>query len=243
MKTFSLVIPAYNEEKNLSILLDKTIKASRDAGFTESTFELIIVENGSRDKSFEVLTKLISDNIWEKWITVVRVPENRGYGHGIMAGLTKANGDVVGWTHADLQCDPKNAFTAYSLLQEQSNAQVLIKGCRQGRAWQERLVSRVFETVARLILGLRTGEINAQPKIFPRALLDKMTDPPSTFALDVYLLYVAQKAGYQSLSFNVHFPPRIHGVSHWAANFAGRYKTIWGIILYMWKLARTKGRA
>jgi glycosyltransferase involved in cell wall biosynthesis len=243
MTKFSLVIPAYNEEKNLPQLLERTMTAAREAGMNGDTFTLLLVENGSRDRSLEVMRQLIEKNGWEKMIRIVQVRENRGYGFGIMSGLREADGDIVGWTHADLQCDPGNAFIAYKLLMEQKDRKVLVKGTRLGRAPQERFISRVFEITARLILGLKTGEINAQPKVFDRGLLQSLDNPPLNFALDVYLLYKAQKQGYISLSFEVVFPPRIHGVSNWAVGFAGRYKTIWGIIRYMWTLARTEGRA
>jgi glycosyltransferase involved in cell wall biosynthesis len=240
---FSLVIPAYNEEKNLPTLLERTMAAASDAGMTSDDFTLYLVENGSRDRSRDVIERLIQENGWQPSIRVIAVKENRGYGFGIMAGLRETDGDVVGWTHADLQCDPANAFVAFKLLAEQGGRKVLVKGTRVGRAWPERLVSRVFEILSRVILGLKTGEINAQPKVFDRHLLQSLDNPPFHFGLDVYLLYKAQKQGYKTLSFEVFFPPRQHGVSNWAVGFAGRYKTIWGMIRYMWNLAKSEGRA
>jgi glycosyltransferase involved in cell wall biosynthesis len=243
MKKFSLVIPSYNEEKNIPLLIERTIAAAKDAGFDENTFSLVLVENGSQDQSYKIMCDTIEKNKWQGFVQIIQIVENRGYGHGIMTGLHATRAEIIGWTHADLQCDPKNAFIAYELCATAAPAKVLIKGTRTGRARADRFVSRVFESIAYLLLGLKFREINAQPKIFPSELLKSLTHPPHSFALDLYLLYVAQKMSYKSLSIEVEFPPRIHGVSHWAANFAGRYKTIWGIILYMWKLRRSEGRA
>jgi glycosyltransferase involved in cell wall biosynthesis len=242
MKSFSLVIPAYNEAKNLPLLLQKTLRAAKDFGFSENDFSLILIENGSRDNSLQVIEQETVKNQWTKQVRVVRIENNQGYGHGLYAGLQQAHGEVVGWTHADLQCDPKNAFIAYKLYCEQKNERTLIKGTRSGRLLRDRMVSFVFETLARLILGLKVSEINAQPKVFPKSLLAHIEEPPSGFAFDLYVLYCAQKQGYGFVSIPVLFPPRIYGVSHWAAHFTGRYKTIWGMILYMVNLKRSKGR-
>ena len=240
MKTFNLVIPAYNEEKNIPLLLEKTLAAAKEFGFTESNFSLLLVDNGSSDNSFKVMSEWIQKNETQGLIKIIRVPVNQGYGFGIFSGLKEEQAEVVGWTHADLQCDPRNAFLAYKLLNDNKS---LVKGIRRGRAPQERLVSLVFRVLAYIILGIKTGEINAQPKVFHRDLLSALKNPPFTFAFDLYVLYCAQKQGLRIIELPVTFPPRIHGVSHWAAHFTGRYKTIWGMIIYMIEVLKTQGRA
>jgi len=243
MKKFELVIPAYNEEKNLEMLLSRVVESAAEFGFNQQNFRLLLVENGSKDRSYQVMQEVIQKHQWQDLIHIVKVEVNQGYGFGLMSGLRETQSAVVGWTHADLQCDPRNAFIGAKLLLGQKDRKILVKGVRLGRNWRDQWVSRVFETLAFLILGLRMYEMNAQPKIFTRDLLLKLKNPPKTFALDLYLLYQAQKANYLVMTFDVFFPPRIHGVSNWAAHFAGRYKTIFGMIRYMWDLVRAEGRA
>jgi glycosyltransferase involved in cell wall biosynthesis len=242
MKKFSLVIPAYNEANNLPTVIQQTLNAAQTFHFSKDDFSLILVNNGSTDNSKAVIQEELRKNDWQKWVQVIDVVENKGYGHGLWRGLQAVDSEVVGWTHADLQCDPKNAFLAYQELRDKGanfdGSALLIKGHRYGRHWRDRAVTGIFELLAQCVLGLKIKEINAQPKVFPTQLLQQLADPPPDFAFDLYVLYCAQKNGHLIQSIPVLFPPRIHGVSRWAAHFTGRYKTIWSMIRYMFKLRR-----
>ncbi len=241
MAEFELVLPCYNESKSIRTLVERAAQAAKEAGFGPDRFQLVLVENGSKDDSSRVMQELKSTPLGE-WFRIVPVTINEGYGFGLWSGLKATSARYVGWSHADQQCDPKDAFKALALLTSESNSKSLVKGTRSGRNWKDRVVSLVFETVALLILGLRCRELNAQPKVFPRELLGEVVSPPKTFAFDLYVLYRAKKNGYRFKTVPVLFPPRIHGVSNWASNFMGRYKTILGMIRYMWDLARSEGR-
>jgi len=239
MLEFELVLPCYNESKSLGALIERAVGAARAAGHTPDQFRLVLVENGSKDDSRLALEKL-SQGEWRDWFRVVPVTVNQGYGFGLWSGLKTTTAKYVGWSHADQQCDPKDAFKALQLVKADGAPKVLVKGTRSGRNWKDRVVSFVFMVIARLLLRFRFTEINAQPKVFPRELLKEITDPPFTFAFDLYVLFRAMKAGYVVREIPVLFPPRVHGVSNWAATFWGRHKTILGMIRYMWELRRTQ---
>ena len=242
MLDFQLVVPAYNESKTLTHIIERFRVAATAAGFTSSEVQLVVVENGSSDDSARVLADL-QKSADSPWFSVVNVPVNRGYGYGIQMGLRATTGRYVGWSHADMQCEPADAFRALKLLRESgTQGNSLVKGRRFGRALRERIVSRLFEFLARVILGVKVNEMNAQPKVFSRALLDQIENPPDTFAFDLYVLFRAAKSRYQVLTVDVAYPPRIHGLSNWAGHFASRYKTIFGIVRYMWALRSSEGR-
>lgn len=238
---FELVVPAYNEAKNLPLLIQRTAAAAEEAGLSFGQFQLLVVNNGSQDDSAQVLEQLKSGSLGN-WFRVVPVIKNQGYGFGLWSGLKETQAQFIGWSHADLQCDPANVFKALQVLREKPS-NTIVKGVREGRNWKDVFVSRVFESLALIILGLKIHEMNAQPKVFPRDLLKFFKNPPSTFAFDLYALYCAKKANYTVETIPVLFPPRIHGVSNWASNFLSRYKTILGIIRYMITLAQREGRA
>lgn len=242
MRKFDLVIPAYNEADNLQLLIDRVLEAATSAGYSSEEFHLVLVENGSTDNSAQVLNELLKQEKYKNWLKPVRVAQNQGYGYGIWQGLSATSAKYVGWTHADMQCDPLDTFKALDIIEKSGNPKLLIKGVRSGRNWKDCFVTKVFETLSRFILGLEANEVNAQPKVFKRDLLDEVKNPPMTFAFDLYILYVAQKNGFQIQNIDVLFPPRLHGASKWAASFLGRYKTILGMILYMWHLRRSEGR-
>lgn len=244
MIKFELVLPCYNESQSLEFLIRRARVAAEANGFQEGDFRLVMVENGSRDQSRKRFEELAQNPELSPWFKMVPIDINQGYGYGVITGLRATEAPIIGWSHADQQCDPADAFKAYALLMENLNQgrKVLVKGFREGRNWKDIFVSRVFEMLARLLLGLRVFEMNAQPKVFPRTLLAKLVDPPKTFAFDLYVLYHAQKESLPIETIPVLFPPRVHGLSNWSAHFFSRYKTIWGIICYMKSLAKHEGR-
>ncbi len=243
MIKFELVLPCYNEAKSLNYLIERAQKAALENGFQEGEFQLVMVENGSKDNSNEVFAELLKSK-WSSWFRVVTVDVNQGYGYGLMQGLKSTTAPIVGWSHADQQCDPMDAFKAYHLLKKSESRapKVFIKGIRHGRNWKDILVSRVFESLAWLILGVKIYEMNAQPKVFHSELLSHMKNPPKTFAFDLYAIFHAQKNNYYFDTVSVLFPPRVHGLSNWSSHFFSRYKTILGIIRYMISLCKTEGR-
>ena len=232
--SFSLVLPCYNEALSLPDLVGRAIACAKKRNLSPDQFQLIPVENGSTDSSRQVLQELAKGPD-AQFITPVWIDENQGYGHGILTGLKAAKTDVVGWTHADEQCDPEDAFKAWEVI-NQSDSLTFVKGKRHGRTPMERFVSAGFATFASILYLRKFSEINAQPKVFPRALLDEFIDPPKDFSLDFYALLQANKSGYKVVEIDVKFPPRPHGQSNWASTFKSRMRTISGFVGYMLRL-------
>ncbi len=244
MKQLELVLPCYNEEKSLEQLIRRAVHAANEFKITSEQFGLVLVENGSKDSSREKMKALQSTELG-KWFKIVPIDNNQGYGFGLSQGLLNTDSEFVAWSHADQQCDPMDVFKAYSLILQKPKSQqekILIKGTRFGRAIKDRIVSSVFATFARIILGLKLDEVNAQPKVFHKSLLLEIKNPPKNFAFDLYVLYQAQKKGFVFETIPVLFPPRIHGLSNWSSHFLSRYKTILGMINYMWSLMKSEGR-
>ncbi|MDC3176626.1 glycosyltransferase family 2 protein, partial [Alphaproteobacteria bacterium] len=159
---FSLVIPCYNEEGNIELLINKCYEL-----FKNNNYEVIFVENGSTDNSF----KIFKNNLKNKNnFSLLRVIQNKGIGHGIIEGLKVTKGDIIGWTHGDLQTDPSDVKKAF-VLSKKIKGDFLIKGNRvsKNRSFLELFFTfglGIFES----ILFLRNfWEINAQPNIFTRS--------------------------------------------------------------------------
>ena len=105
MHKLSIVIPCYNEASNISKLIDKLEKIQ------SNEIEIILVDNGSTDETAQLINNILVNRNFFKFITI---PKNIGYGNGIMHGVKKAIGNVISWTHADLQTDPSDVINAYS---------------------------------------------------------------------------------------------------------------------------------
>jgi glycosyltransferase involved in cell wall biosynthesis len=214
---FSLVIPCYNEAENLPLLLERCKELT-----VRSDIEVVLVDNGSTDRTAEVLQKLLPNY---PGCRSIRVEKNQGYGFGIVSGLRATEGQILGWTHADMQTDPQDAFLGLGLFEKHGD-NIFVKGRRYGRPFMDVVFTvgmSVFET---LLLARPMWDINAQPTMFPRSFFDDWETPPEDFSLDLFTYYQAQRSGLKVYRFPVRFGERAHGVSHWNVNWAAKWKFI-----------------
>lgn len=218
-KKLSVVIPCYNESRNIALILD-----SFNKHIHRTDLEIILVNNGSNDESERVLDELIPEYAFSRKL---KVQVNLGYGHGIIEGLRAAKGDYLAWTHADLQTSPADPIKALAIVESMGNpTDVFIKGSRKGRPLFDDLFTigmSIFET---LYLRSPLWDINAQPNLFHRSFLERWSNPPSDFSLDLYALYKARRHGLKIVRFPVSFPPRIHGESSWNTGLKAKWKFI-----------------
>lgn len=203
----SVVIPCYNEEKNLPHIVAKLKAILRDKSHEEC--EVLLVDNGSTDHSAQVFIEVLKDV--EENIRVVKVDKNQGYGYGILYGLSKATGTYLAWTHADLQTDPADVFKALDIYLLAPKKPVIVKGYRRNRKLSEAFFSWCMGLISSVFLKVRLTEINAQPKLFHRDFYEAIVkDAPYDFSLDLYFLFKAKKQGL-ILDFPVFFLPRLYG--------------------------------
>lgn len=226
----SVVIPFYNEEKNIPLVLQEFAELERS-----HEFELICVDDGSRDATKQVFAELERSRRYP-FVRYISYSPNGGYGHAIMTGVRAAEGDIIAWTHADLQTDPADVFRALTEYEKGAGKRI-VKGRRIKRRFADAFLTGGMSILASIVLGMRLREINAQPKLFDRAFLALLTSPPKDFSLDLYLLAVAKKNGYAILDIPVEFKKRLHGVSKSAPNFRGRLKTIWRTVKYIFRMS------
>lgn len=214
---FSLVIPCYNEAANLPLLLERCKELA-----VRPDVEVVLVDNGSTDSTTEVL-----ENLLPKYpgCRSIRVEKNQGYGFGIVSGLKAAKGEILGWTHADMQTDPQDALFGLELFGKHGD-EIFVKGRRYGRPFMDVVFTvgmSLFETV---LLTRPMWDINAQPTMFSRNFFESWIAPPDDFSLDLYAYYQAQRCGLKVYRFPVRFGERAHGVSHWNVNWAAKRKFI-----------------
>jgi len=229
----SLIIPCYNEEKNISLIFDKL----KDC-LSRNDLEVILVDNGSSDETRKEIKKYSSKY---KLVKLVIVEKNIGYGNGIYQGLITAKGEFVGWTHADLQTNPFDAICALKIIEQKGYPEkIYLKGKRYGRPIMDKLINTwgmsIFET---FILGKGLYDINAQPNIFHRSFLKLMKNPPKDFAFDLYVYYLAKKNKYFLVRFPVYFGKRIFGESKWNTGWKARIKFIKRTIKFTFELKKT----
>ncbi|MBN9225391.1 MAG: glycosyl transferase family 2 [Microbacterium sp. SCN 70-27] len=214
---FSLVIPCYNEARSLPELIARARMVAQ-----VGQGEVILVDNGSSDDTPAVMAELIGD---DDRVRTVRVDVNQGYGFGITSGLAVARADIVGWTHADLQTDPADALRILPQFQS-SDSLLFAKGKRYGRPLGDRIFTAGMSAFETVLLRTPLRDINAQPTLFHRSLLDSWDEPPTDFSLDLFAMVTARRAGFRVVRFPVLFAPRRFGSSSWNIDFAAKRRFI-----------------
>ena len=99
MTTLSVVIPAYNEENGIAEIVNRVLSIQADLErIGVDQLELLVVDDGSRDKTAEITSKISSDC---SVVRLIRHPKNKGYGAALKTGFAEANGELIGFLDAD----------------------------------------------------------------------------------------------------------------------------------------------
>lgn len=234
MTNLSIVIPCYNEQDNLPLIFERFDSAIKKM----EGIEVVFVNNGSTDNSAAVLDNLIKKFKFAR-LTVVR--KNQGYGFGILSGLNDARGEVLAWTHADMQTDPEDVLRAYELYkaQKRDRAELFVKGKRKNRRLIEAFFTFGMQVLASAALRVWLEDINAQPKLFSREFYKKYIEnrAPFDFSLDLYALYMAMK--YAAVAeIPVVFKKRLHGEAKGGGSLKTRIKLMQRTYKYIFELRK-----
>ena len=174
MTTLSVVIPAYNEENGIAEIAQRVLAVKSDlaeAGVGE--LELLVVDDGSRDKTAQVASQI-------EGVTLIRHPKNRGYGAALKTGFSKAHGELIGFLDADGTYPPEY-FP--QLCKEAINGDELIIGSRMAGADSQMPVTRrignvFFATLLTLLGHQRVTDSASGMRVFRREVLEKMYPLP-----------------------------------------------------------------
>jgi dolichol-phosphate mannosyltransferase len=137
----SLVIPCYNEEENVKVLLERVSGALAGLG---KPFEVILVDDGSTDSTPALLKEGMGKY---PWLRVLRMAKNGGQSAAFEAGFAAARGELIATIDADLQNDPEEIPRLVPLLDERKVD--MITGWRKDRQdtkfrkWQSRQANRI----------------------------------------------------------------------------------------------------
>lgn len=223
--SLSIIIPCYNEEKNIPLLIEKV------KGIDSKNIEFIFVDNGSGDQTLELLTRMTSDN---PRFHIVSVKKNIGYGNGIIQGLKASTGNVLGWIHADLQYEPSTIVDLMNYIPDNENW--FIKGLRRKRSFVDSFFTFGMSLFESFIFRAFLWDINAQPTLLPRSLYNKWMNPPIDFSLDLYSYILAIKTRANIIKVPVILYERAEGNSSWNTGMLSRLRLIKRTIGYSFKL-------
>ena len=164
----SVIIPVFNEERNIPALLDRLKKAL--AGL-EGGYEVIAVDDGSTDGSLEALKGLTG----ALDLKVIELARNYGQSTALYAGIEDSSGRYILTIDADLQNHPEDIG---KLLEKIEEGYDVVSGCRANRATSlyRRLSSRLVNLLLSRMLGRDFKDLGSGLKIFRREIFEDMAD-------------------------------------------------------------------
>ncbi len=180
----SVVIPVYNEEKNLSLLMDRLEKVMRSL---ERPYEIIFVDDGSRDRSLEILKGFVG----RPGVRVVELTRNYGQHPAVFSGFSVVRGDVVVTLDADLQNPPEEIPRLIQAIEE--GGYEVVGSVREFRrdSLFRKIPSLFVNAMTRRITGVPMTDWGCMLRVYRREVVDRMvtSQEHSTFIPALATLY------------------------------------------------------
>lgn len=190
----SIIIPLFNEENTISILLDKLISLSFPS-FINSA-EIIIVDDCSTDSSNSVVSKYIKNKNFQ--IKLISNSVNKGKGFVVRNGIKAANGDLIIIQDADLELDPNDIPKMLNALYELNidfvNGSRYLPGIvRPLPSFSRYMGNRLFTLLTSLLINVKISDVACGYKLFKKDLLDKITLKENGFGFEAELIIKAMR--------------------------------------------------
>src|SRR5439155_14836605 len=201
----SVVVPVYNEERSVALLLDEIRSALDGIG---ASWEAVFVDDGSTDGTFGALTRLHAET---EHVKVVRLRRNFGKAAALAAGFAQAQGGTIVTIDGDLQDDPAEIPRLLAKLDEGFD---LVSGWKTRRRdpWTRRLFSRVFNAAVGRITGIRLHDMNCGLKAYRAEVVRGL---PLYGELHRFIPVLAHDRGYRVAELPVNHRARAHGRSRY----------------------------
>ena len=164
----SIVIPVYNEEESLELLYNSIINNLEN---TNLNFEIIFIDDGSSDKSWNVI-KTISEK--KTNLSSIKFRKNYGKSDALDAGFKASNGKYVLTMDADLQDDPNEIYPLFKMINQDNYD--LVSGWKKKRndPLSKTIPSKFFNLVTRIFSGIKLNDFNCGIKIYKKELINSI---------------------------------------------------------------------
>ena len=198
----SVVVPVYNEEDNLPILIPQIAQVLESLG---ESYEMIFVDDGSTDKSRRILKEMASQY---SSLHIIAFKENRGLSTALFAGMKEARGKKIVTLDSDLQNDPEDIPRLLGYMDRYDMA----TGWRQKREdpWLKRISSKIANSIRNRLSGEEIQDSACTLRVFKRECIREIK---FFNGMHRFLSTLARMNGYRVIEVPVSHHPRKFGKS------------------------------
>ncbi len=210
MLKYSIVVPFHNEEENVTTLYDR-LKAVMEAVMSEGrdTFELVFVDDGSRDRTYRLLEEIAAV---DSRVLVIKLRRNFGQTSALAAGFDHAQGEFILAMDGDLQHDPLEVPSFIAKLEEGYD---VVSGWRSQRGDHlllRRIPSRAANWLMALLSGVAIHDFGTTFKAYRRDVIQSI---PLYGEMHRFIPALASWYGAAICEIPISNPKRVAGVSHY----------------------------
>lgn len=200
IKSLSVVIPAYNEEKIIKkniLLLNDILKTSCE------DYEIIVVDDGSTDNTATLLKELTFDI---KELKVLRNEMNQKLGSALRKGFSIASKELVFYTDADMPIDYSEIYRACEVL-ELSQADLIVGVRRKTKSESalRALCSLVYNRLIEIVFNIKIKDINFACKLIRKCALEELNLKSKGSFIDAEMVIKANYLGYKIRQIDVNY--------------------------------------
>lgn len=211
----------FNEQDSIMDMYDEL---DRCLVTFKHSYEILFINNGSTDNTQRLIHEISKR---DPHVSAVQILNNKGYGNGIIEGLSKAKGRFIGYCWGDNQVKASDILKTFETALKNPSSLVKIKRTFREDGKLRSLGSAIYNKLFARLFKVATFDANGCPKVFSRELFDKMTLKRKDWLIDPEIMYKASVLGTPIIEVPIIFQKRAKGRS---------YVTIFTFITFFAKL-------
>jgi len=206
LNSISVFFPCYNDEGTIGSTVIKSFDVLRQIS---DDYEVIVVDDGSKDNSIKVLEELGRQY---KYLKVVRHFTNMGYGAALRDGFINCTKDFIFYTDGDGQYD---VYELRQLVQYMREGVDIVNGYKIKRSdpMHRKIIGRLYHNAMRFIFRIGIRDVDCDFRLMRRSIFDKVKLESSDGGICVELVKKCQNAGLRFVEVPVHHYHRLSGTS------------------------------
>ena len=226
--SITVFFPAYNDAGTIAsmvVLADRTLRKLTD------DYEMIVVNDGSRDHTAQVLSEL--ESIYPR-LRLIHHTANRGYGSALRTGFANASKELIFYTDGDAQYDVRELETLVPFMTGDID---VVNGYKISRSdpWHRIIIGTIYRWMVKLAFGIRIRDVDCDFRLVRRASYNRVRLASTSGTICVEMIKSFQDAGLRFAEAPVNHYHRAYGKSQFF-NFRRLFKTFRDLSALWWRL-------
>jgi glycosyltransferase involved in cell wall biosynthesis len=228
LRGLSIFFPAYNDSGTIASMVVTAVLTARAL---TSDFEVIVINDGSADRTPQILDELA--RVYPQ-VKIVHHPQNRGYGGALRSGFATASKTFVFYTDDDAQYDPSEMARLWARMDDEFD---LVNGYKISRSdpIHRIFIGRLYHFTVTTLFGLRVRDVDCDFRLMRRSIFDRIHLEKNSGVICLELMKKITDAGFRIAEVPVHHYHRAYGKSQFF-NFGRIFRTGVDVLKLWWAL-------